>query len=232
MSEAELFFASLPTWVNESASRCFIVGAGDFSGMPILPRDEDLVIAADGGYAYLQAAGVRCDLLMGDMDSLRRETEIDAETKRFPPIKDDTDTMLAVKYALSEGYDRFIVYGVFGGRFDHTVGMLQTVAYIVGRDALVLAIEGDASGNVPCRSYVTGVKNGTLSFPPTAEGYLSLYAFGGAAHGVTLEQLAYEMQDGELLPDVALGVSNAFIKGQAARVTVKEGLLLVIKPFL
>jgi thiamine pyrophosphokinase len=109
--------------------------------------------------------------------------------------------------------------------------MLQTVAYIVGRGARVLAIEGDASGNVPCRSYVTGVKNGALSFPPTAEGYLSLYAFGGAARGVTLEHLAYEMQDGELLPDVALGVSNAFIKGHAARVTVKNGLLLAIKPF-
>ncbi len=227
----DALLASLPTWFDARKPMCFIVGAGDFSGMQILPKAGDLVIAADGGYAHLKAAGIACDLLMGDFDSLDEEIEVDAKTQRFSPIKDDTDTMLSVKYGLAHGYNRFVLYGVFGGRFDHTVGMLQTVAYLLSHGASVLAFEGDASGSMPCRSYVTGVKNGTLSFPDTAKGYLSLFAFGGVARGVTLENLAYEMQNGALYPDVALGVSNAFREGNSAKVTVEDGMLLAVKPF-
>ena len=33
---------------------CFIVGAGSFDGFLTEPQEGDLVIAADGGYAYLK----------------------------------------------------------------------------------------------------------------------------------------------------------------------------------
>lgn len=222
------FLSSLPDTLRTEVPACIIVGAGELGDYVIEPREGDLVIAADGGYRYLQAAGVRCDLLMGDLDSLPADTEIGAETKRFDPIKDDTDTMLAVRLGLERGYRRFLLFGMFGGRFDHTVGTLQTVAFIAEAGASVCAFEQTQDGR--CSSYVTAVKNGALTFPESARGYLSLIAWGGEAHGVTLEHLRYPLQDAVLQPHIALGISNEFLAGACARVEVRDGLLLAVKP--
>ena len=222
------FEPSLPAALCTDAPACIIVGAGELGDYVIAPREGDLVIAADGGYRYLQAAGVRCDLLMGDLDSLPADTVIGAETRRFDPIKDDTDTMLAVRLGLERGYRKFLLFGMFGGRFDHTVGTLQTVAFITAQGADVCAFEQTQDGR--CSSYVTAVKNGTLTFPDTARGYLSLIAWGGDAVGVTLENLKYPLWDAVLQPHVALGISNEFLPGKQARVTVNDGLLLAVKP--
>lgn len=222
------FYDSLPTAFFDGTPACIIVGAGDFGDFSIQPQGDDLVIAADGGYRYLQDAGVCCDLLMGDLDSLPADTVIGTETKRFNPIKDDTDTMLAVRHGLSLGYQKFLLFGVFGGRFDHTVGTLQTIAYVAEQGAAVYAFE--QTQNRRKSSYITALKNGTLEFPDTASGYLSLIAWGGDASGVTLEHLKYPLCDSILHPHIALGISNEFRTGECARVTVNDGLLLVVKP--
>ena len=49
---------------------CFLFGAGPFFGLPVPPQPGDLILAADGGYRHCQAAGLRPDLLLGDLDSL------------------------------------------------------------------------------------------------------------------------------------------------------------------
>ncbi len=222
------FYDALPTVFFDGAPACIIVGAGDLGDYAIDVQKDDLVIAADGGYRYLQNAGVRCDLLMGDLDSLPADTVIGTETKRYSPIKDDTDTMLALRHGLELGYRKFLLFGVFGGRFDHTVGTLQTVAFAAETGASVYAFEQTQDGR--CASYVTAVKNGTLAFPDTARGYLSLVAWGGEARGVTLEHLKYPLTDAALQPHVALGISNEFLPDASARVTVADGCLLVVKP--
>ena len=222
------FYDSLPAAFFDGTPACIIVGAGDFGDFSVQPQEDDLVIAADGGYRYLQDAGVRCDLLMGDLDSLPADTVIGTETKRYDPIKDDTDTMLAVHHGLSLGYRKFLLFGVFGGRFDHTVGTLQTVAYLAEQGASVYAFEQTQDRRES--SYITALKNGTLVFPDTASGYLSLIAWGGEAHGVTLEHLKYPLCDSVLQPHIALGISNEFLPGECACVTVRDGLLLAVKP--
>ena len=111
------FYDALPTAFFDDAPVCIIVGAGDLGDYVIAPGGDDLVIAADGGYRYLQAAGVRCDLLMGDLDSLPPDTVIGTETRRYNPIKDDTDTMLAVRHGLSLGYRKFLLFGMFGAKY-------------------------------------------------------------------------------------------------------------------
>ena len=222
------FYDALPRTFFDGTPACVIVGAGDFGDYVIDLHDDDLVIAADGGYRYLQDAGIRCDLLMGDLDSLPSDTVIGTETKRFSPIKDDTDTMLAVRHGLSLGYRKFLLFGIFGGRFDHTVGALQTAAFLAEQGAAVYAFE--QTPDLRHASYITALKNGTMEFPETADGYLSLIAWGGDARGVTLEHLKYPLDDSVLQPHIALGISNEFISGECARVTVQDGCLLVVKP--
>lgn len=50
--------------------RCIIVGAGEFYGLPFLPDEADMLIAADGGYGHLSALGLTPQLIVGDLDSL------------------------------------------------------------------------------------------------------------------------------------------------------------------
>ena len=48
---------------------CYIVGAGSFYGLHTRPGPGDLVIAADGGYAYCQEAGVTPDRIVEQNDA-------------------------------------------------------------------------------------------------------------------------------------------------------------------
>ena len=47
-----------------SEKACYIVGAGSFEKLDSLPQEGDLVIAADGGYAYLKQLGIQPDVLV------------------------------------------------------------------------------------------------------------------------------------------------------------------------
>ena len=38
---------------------CYIVGSGEFTSRDLNPHPNDLVIAADGGYRYLEKAGIK-----------------------------------------------------------------------------------------------------------------------------------------------------------------------------
>ena len=93
-----------------SDAACFVFGAGPFYGLVRSPQPGDCILAADGGYRHCQAAGLKPDLLLGDFDSLETLPP-GLETRTFPPEKDDTDTMLAVKTALDRGCEEIYIYG-------------------------------------------------------------------------------------------------------------------------
>ena len=68
---------------------CFIIGAGPFYGLPVVPGRGDFIIAADGGYRHCQEAGLTPNLLLGDFDSLETLPPA-AKVLRYPVDKDDT----------------------------------------------------------------------------------------------------------------------------------------------
>ena len=107
---------------------CYIVGAGDLDTY-FVPRDDDFVIAADGGYDHLKRLGIRCDLLLGDLDSIK-EIPTDQKTKKFAVRKDETDMHLAYLEGARLGYDTFYIYGGTGGRDDHTFANYCLLLYI------------------------------------------------------------------------------------------------------
>lgn len=108
---------------------CYIYGAMPCGSTEKL-EEGDLLIAADGGYAYLQ--GQKPDLVVGDFDSLGYVPEGE-QIIRHPVQKDDTDMLLAVREGLKRGYRKFVLYGGIGGRLDHTIANLQVLAFCRGR---------------------------------------------------------------------------------------------------
>lgn len=198
----------------------------EFKSLAVLPSEGDLVIAADGGYGTLCRFGISPDIVLGDFDSLdggypTNGFSGEPEVIRYPIEKDDTDAMLAVKVGLERGYKSFELYGCLGGeRPDHSVATLQTLAFIAENGAQGRAYDGDVC--------VTVLKNSEAVLDDGLTGDLSVFAFGGECHGVTLENVKYTLNDASLTPFFPLGVSNSFIKGKSARIAVRDGALLVM----
>lgn len=126
---------------------CYIVGAGDFTPRGFVPVPGDLVLAADGGYRALYSLGYTPDLLLGDFDSLcDLPLPPDLPVLRFPARKDDTDTGLALRHGLDRGFRDFALYGCAGGRVDHLLANLQSMARVsrLGATIRLAAPEYDA----------------------------------------------------------------------------------------
>ena len=234
---------------------CYIVGAGDFTPRGFAPVPGDLVLAADGGYRALYSLGYMPDLLLGDFDSLGDlPLPPDLPVLRFPARKDDTDTGLALRHGLDRGYRDFALYGCAGGRVDHLLANLQSMARVSRLGAAIRlaapeydawaltgpapdtsasstpapdASEPDASGPAP---HAPDGPAATLTLPDRPGGTLvSVFCHGDRAEGVTLTGLSYPLDGADLTGDFPLGVSNRRLEGQPATVSVRRGTLLIFQ---
>lgn len=222
---------------------CYIVGAGDFTPRGFAPVPGDLVLAADGGYRALYSLGYTPDLLLGDFDSLGDlPLPPDLPVLRFPARKDDTDTGLALRHGLDRGFRDFALYGCAGGRVDHLLANLQSMARVsrLGATIRLAAPEYDAwalTGPAPdAPAPATPAAPGALApaavlaLPPRPGGTLvSVFCHGDRAEGVTLNGLAYPLSDAALAGDFPLGVSNRRLEGRPATVSVRRGTLLIFQ---
>jgi thiamine pyrophosphokinase len=198
--------------------RCVI-----FSGAPecaeYRPEPGDYVIAADSGYKHLVNAGLLPDLIAGDFDSFEGEIPADIPVLRVSSIKDDTDTMLAAKHALEQGYKDFLILGATGGRLDHQTANLVLCAYIA-----------EKGGSCEIRGIfesVYSIKNGTLSLKKRENRSVSVFSFTDKSCGVSLRGLKYTLENATLTNIFPLGVSNEFSE-ERAEIAVKDGILIVI----
>ena len=197
--------------------KCVIIGAGEFSP-PKSINDGDLVIVADGGYDHAVAAGIAPHLFIGDMDSLKSNLPASLEKLVFPERKDYTDMHLTYLEGKRRGYREFEIYGGTGGRGDHTFANISLL--------LAMANDGCIGRMIAHGEVYTVIKN-SLTVSGEAGKYISVFAIGGSAEGVTIKGLDYEVEGVTLTPDFPLGVSNRFINKEAV-ISVKNGALLVI----
>ena len=198
--------------------RCVIISGGPEFGH-YEAKTGDFVIAADRGYEHALRAGLKPDLLVGDFDSFKGRLNPAIQIIRAPAMKDDTDTMLAVKEGLTRGYKDFLLLGALGGRLDHQLANLAACAYIAQEGGMCLL-----QGRSDC---LYAFKNRRISLPQVEGVYVSVLAYTDLAKGVTLEGLRYSLKNADLTNRFPLGVSNEFAADRAY-VEVKEGILFVI----
>lgn len=197
---------------------CYIFSAVEMKNNFPKPDNGDLIIAADAGYLNVQKAGIRPDVIIGDFDSSEKP-KTDTPIETFPVLKDDTDTMLAIKYGFENGYSRFAIYGGIGGeRTDHTIANIQSLAYIADRGGRGFLVGEDET--------FTLIKNSSVTLQSEKGKTLSVFAYGGIAEGISIKGAVYETDDLTLSPFFPLGVSNKF-KEKSATVGVKNGCLLI-----
>ena len=198
---------------------CYVVGAMSLSlALRPYPAPGDCVIAADRGYDSLMAYGVVPDLVVGDFDSLGYAPSHPNVTQ-LPKQKDDTDMVYALRKGLEMGYRRFVLLGGVGGRLEHTLGNLQILDWLTTQGAT-----GFLAGE---KTAATALRNGSLTFPSSMTGYLSVFCNSGTARGVDLKGLKFPLTDYTMTGSFPIGVSNEFL-GEPATVSVKDGSLLLL----
>ena len=199
-------------------SSCLIISGGDFS--PFTVPEGAFVIACDRGYAYARRCGVRPHLVVGDFDSYSGELDPEIPLQKLPVEKDDTDTMSALRFALSRGFAEITLVCALGGRLDHLLANLQSLAFAAARGASVRIESPDTE--------IRTLRNGSLRLP-RREGYsLSVFAVDGICRGLCIRGTKYTLEDAELLPDFPLGASNEW-SAEEAEITLREGTLLIVE---
>lgn len=188
------------------------------------------VIAADSGYDHAIAAGLRPDLLVGDLDSITAAglaaaradgLRIDAH----PADKDATDTELALDRALAEVGDggTLTILGGGGDRFDHVLASITVLAQprFAGCAALVAWV-GPALVHVlhAPRTVDLGAQPAGLT--------VSLIPLGDV-RGVTTTGMRWPLRAEPLPNGTSRGISN-LTEGGRATIAAATGVLAIVIP--
>ncbi len=195
-------------------------GGADAARLPQIP-DSAFVIAADSGYRLALECGVVPAILLGDMDSLGEcDIERSVSVIRVKAEKNETDTMLAIDYALDRGAKELFIFGGLGGRIDHGISNLFMLEYIANRGAVGILSDG--------QNRVRYLKDGKLSLECGDFKYFSLLCVDKSAEGVSISNCKYPLCDAVLERERQYAVSNEFID-TPAEIEVKRGALFVVE---
>lgn len=184
--------------------------------------ENDFCIYCDSGLYHEEGLKRKPDLIIGDFDSHPKPVT-DIETIKLPTEKDDTDSLYAVKEAIKRGYTQFVLIGVLGKRFDHSLGNL----------AILIMLEEKGYSGVIVDDYseitlISGESRNTESITDDFK-FFSVLCAGGNADGVTITGAKYNIENADLTMDFPIGVSNEVKKGDTAQVSVEHGRLYIIK---
>jgi len=181
-------------------------------------KNDDMIICADSGYYHVAAMGVEPHAVLGDFDSADYD-EVKCNTKLlFPSGKDETDTELAVRYALEQGCDKLVFLGLMGGRVDHALVNVFILADMLNRGIDAYIFDGT--------SYIY-ITDSRIDVKGKLGDLLSVIPITPKVTGITNGGLEYPLNDFDMEMGFSRGVSNVFVQ-EDAFVEIKSGMVLVV----
>ena len=196
--------------------RALIVAAGNTEGTEIFQK-YDLVIAADGGYDRATDLGLKPDIFIGDMDSVKEELP-EIEKIRLQVEKDFTDTEAAIEKAIELGFDEIDIVGATGTRLDHTFANACLLKKYVSDNVKIKIFDAHNEVFATDRDCVIEGKKGET---------VSLLPLDSVVSGVTLDGFYYPLKNADVKIGETLTVSNV-ITADVAEIKISNGTLLVI----
>ena len=202
--------------------RCVIIGAApikNYKKIRTFLRQDDFVIACDGGLNHIKKLKVTPNLIVGDFDS-HENPHSPIETIALPREKDDTDSVFALKTAITRGFKDFLFIGMIGARLDHGLGNLYMLIKCFEEGLTALMLDDYSEMQIVGKSEAQITDD---------HAYFSLLNITGTARGITIKDAKYPLENAEIKQDYQYGISNEVIKGKTAKVSVQEGSLLLVK---
>ncbi len=190
-----------------------------------LSLEDDLIIAADGGYNHCKRWNLMPHVIVGDMDSVSEPdlTGLEASQTqiiRFPAAKDETDLQLAIQTAIDHHATDIVILGALGSRWDMTLSnvLILTTPPLQNVEARIL----DGPHEFAC---LRGP--GKLRIRGESGHLFSLIPLGGPIIGVTLTGSVYPLDKATLPMGTSRGISNLFQK-ECVTIEIESGQLLVV----
>ena len=205
-----------------------VVGGGPLTARATTEIVADAtIIAADSGLDHAVAAGLRPDVLVGDLDSISAHGKMwayahELEIEAHDPDKDATDTELALLRAIATGATDLLVVGGFGERFDHALAIIAALGHprLEGFETVRCVID-DAAVHV-----IHGPRSVTIDLARNT--LFSLLAMHGPCRGVDVTGAQWPLTDAELAPFSTRGISNATT--DLLHIAVTHGILTLVVP--
>lgn len=185
-------------------------------------KTTDTIICADGGVKHAVFFGLKPEVVIGDFDSTPKSLQKKLKQQKIPLLtypadKDETDSELALSYAIEKGYKEIIIFAADGDRTDHMLANMLFFASLTNVSILVIK-QKEKLFFVSQSLLLTGKKGDTVSLLPLQKD----------AIGIVTKGLQYALQNETLFFGKPRGVSNV-MTGKKATIRVTKGMLLVIQ---
>ena len=216
--------------------KCLIISGGKFEKINLNDK-YDLIIACDKGYMHANKLKIKPDIIIGDFDSSKMPN-MNVNIIAVDAIKDDTDTGLAVKYALRNGYKDIDIICALGGRIDHSLANISFMKYIVEHNGIAKILSNDAT-IIAVGSGKTRIKNERSNVNHIVKSgknyetcrnkkkYLSILSLSDKSKIDYIKGTKYDVKNIVLKNGFPIGVSNE-IKNKFAEISVANGIILII----
>lgn len=211
--------------------RALIISGGtidrDFALSFLRKYKPEYVIAADRGLAFCEENQVVPDFIVGDFDSFsperleRYKSRHRVPVRTFNPVKDATDTEIAIHQAIGDGADELVLLGATGTRLDHCIANMQ---------CLHILADNGVKGYILDANHRISLHDGPFEVKRDRQhgNYVSFFPAGERVTGLNLEGFKYPLADYTMENSNSLGVSNEIL-AETAYVSFGEGRLFMIQ---
>lgn len=193
----------------------------------IAENKEDVIISVDAAITKLEKINVIPHIMVGDFDTLsdderlKKYAELDVKIVKHDPVKDFSDSELAVDKAVKDGIKNIAVFGALGKRFDHAFANILILQKYkkLGVDITIY----DKYNKIYVKS-----NHFTLEREKIWGKYISFFSLEGQNFMEKLEGVKYPIEN-RIIDNIAtpsLYISNE-IKGDKIEATFSGDLLVV-----
>ena len=199
------------------SKRCVIISGGELDEeltLSVLKQQKDrCVIGVDKGVEFLYYHQIMPDYIVGDFDSTREKikdyykNETNVPIREYNPVKDASETEIAIRIAMTLGAKEMIILGATGSRIDHLWANIQSLSipFKAGVDAKIMDRQNLIS--------IIGEGETHLRRSEAYGTYFSVFPMGDEIFGFNIKGAKYPLRNHTLKPCNSLCVSNEIAEG-------------------
>jgi thiamine diphosphokinase len=192
-------------------------------------KDEKKIISVDSGLKILDELNIKPDIILGDFDSVDERvlekyiSRDDIRIERHNPVKNFSDTELAVELCIKLGFKDVFILGGLGARADHSLANIYTCAHYLDCGLNIALIDEYNKIYVKKESF-------ELKKDRQYGKYVSFYPMKSPLRKFCLKGFKYELENRTVdkYETPSLCLSNE-IEAETARVDFEGAYILVIE---
>lgn len=187
----------------------------------------EYVIGVDSGLNFLYRNGINPTHIVGDFDSVDSEIITHYKTKtsipiqEFNPVKDATDTEIAVNLAIEIGVQELWILGATGTRLDHVMANIQILKIALEHGIKAWIVD-------ECNRISLWEKEIRLWKEDCFGKYFSIFPFGDKVKDVSIEGAKYPLSHYHMTNDESRCVSNER-RDEEVIITFSEGIVILME---